>query len=235
MKYAALSPIAPIIAATLYLPQAHASAVTASEICDLAAQEAAQDSNVPLELLMAISRVETGRAQDGDLQPWPWAINQGGEGHWFDDADQAIAFASEQLAQGRENFDVGCFQINLRWHGENFGSIEDAFDPRHNAAYAARFLTELFQSEGGWPEAVAAYHSRTPDEADSYLAKVEAALTELRALGTAPPAPDDLIAMAEPDMPHVNHFPLLQSGRRGAGASLVPITDGGIPLFTAAP
>lgn len=235
MKYAALSPIAPIIAATLYLPQAHASAVTASEICDLAAQEAAQDSNVPLELLMAISRVETGRTRDGDLQPWPWAINQGGEGHWFDDADQAIAFASEQLAQGQENFDVGCFQINLRWHGENFGSIEDAFDPRHNAAYAATFLTELFQSEGGWPEAVAAYHSRTPDEADSYLAKVEAALTELRALGTAPPAPDDLIAMAEPDMPHVNHFPLLQSGRRGAGASLVPITDGGIPLFTAAP
>lgn len=235
MNYAALSPIAPLIAAAFCSPQVQASAVTASEICDLAAQEAAQDSNVPLELLMAISRVETGRTLDGDLHPWPWAINQGGQGHWFDDADQAIAFASEQLAQGQENFDVGCFQINLRWHGENFGSIDDAFDPRHNAAYAARFLTALFQSEGGWPEAVAAYHSRTPDEAVSYLAKVEAALTELRAMGTVLPAPDDLIAMAEPDMPHVNRFPLLQSGRRGAGASLVPITDGGIPLFMAAP
>ena len=235
MKYKILNPIAPLIAAALCSPQVQASSVTASEICDLAAQEAAQDSSVPLELLMAISRVETGRKQGGDLQPWPWAINQGGQGHWFDDADQAIAFASEQLAQGQENFDVGCFQINLRWHGKNFGSIEDAFDPRHNAAYATRFLTELFQSEGGWPEAVAAYHSRTPDEAHSYLTKVEAVLTELRALGTAQQTPDDLIAMAEPDMPHVNHFPLLQSGRRGAGASLVPIADGGIPLFAAAP
>lgn len=235
MKHKVLSPIAPIIAAALCSPQLQARGVNGADICDLAAQEAAQDSNVPLELMMAISRVETGRKQDGELQPWPWAINQGGQGHWFDDADQAIAFASEQLAQGQENFDVGCFQINLRWHGENFGSIEDAFDPRHNAAYAARFLTELFQSEGGWPEAVAAYHSRTPDAAVSYLAKVESVLTELRDAGTAPPAPDDLIALAEADTPHVNRFPLLQAGSRGAGASLVPITDGGIPLFAAAP
>jgi len=235
MKHKVLSPIAPIIAAALCSPQLQARGVNGAEICDLAAQEAAQDSNVPLELLMAISRVETGRKQDGGLQPWPWAINQAGQGHWFDNADQAIAFASEQLAKGQENFDVGCFQINLRWHGENFGSIEEAFEPRHNAAYAARFLTELFQSEGSWPEAVAAYHSRTPEEAGSYLAKVETALTELRASGTAPPAPGDLIAQAKPQTPNVNRFPLLQAGSRGIGASLVPMTDGGLPLFAVEP
>lgn len=235
MKYAAPNLIALILAMVFPSLELQARSATASEICDLAAQEAAQNSEVPLELLMAISRVETGRAHGGNLEPWPWAINQAGQGHWFEDAGQAIGFANEQLAQGQENFDVGCFQINLHWHGENFGSIEDAFDPRNNAAYAAQFLTELFQSEGGWPEAVAAYHSRTPEEADAYLTKVETALTDLRDSGMAPPAPEALIAMAEADQPRVNRFPLLQSGRQGAGASLVPITDGGIPLFAAVP
>ncbi|MDP1576638.1 MAG: lytic transglycosylase domain-containing protein, partial [Cypionkella sp.] len=54
-----------------------------TDVCDLAAQHAAQNSDVPLELLMAISRVETGRRADGEMQPWPWTINQGGQGHWF--------------------------------------------------------------------------------------------------------------------------------------------------------
>lgn len=235
MKFVLLYRVVLVIAVAFHAAQTQARAVAASEVCDLAAHEVAQNTQVPLELLMAISRVETGRLQEGSLMPWPWAVNQGGQGQWFADADQAVAFARDQLSQGEENFDVGCFQINLRWHGENFGSIEDAFDPRLNAAYAAQFLTELFQSEGGWPQAVAAYHSRTPDEAKSYLAKVEAALTELRAMGTAAPPPDSLIAMTEPATPRVNRFPLLQPGSLGRGGSLVPITDGGIPLFAVAP
>lgn len=204
-------------------------------ICDLAAEHAAQRSAVPLEILMSISRVETGRKTDGQTQPWPWAINQGGQGYWFDDAAQAIAFANDLVAKGEENFDVGCFQINLHWHGGNFGSIEDMFDPETNATYAAQFLSELFKSEGGWPEAVAAYHSRSPDEAEAYLTKVEAALNDLRASGAVPPAPADLIAMADSPVPRVNRFPLLQPGARGAAGSLVPVTAGGIPLFAEAP
>lgn len=204
-------------------------------ICDPAAEYAAQNSNVPLELLMAISRVETGRILEGKTQPWPWAVNQAGQGYWFDDADQAIDFANALLAKGEDNFDAGCFQINLRWHGENFDSLEDMFNPETNATYAAQFLTELFQSEGGWPQAVAAYHSRSPDQAQAYLTKVEAALTDLRATGAVPPASEALVASAEPQMHRVNRFPLLQSGRRGVGASLVPRTEGAIPLFAATP
>ncbi len=179
---------------------------------------------------MAISRVETGRRSAGAMQPWPWTINQAGQGHWFDDADQAISFANDLLAQGEENFDAGCFQINLHWHSKNFGSLEDMFDPETNAAYAAEFLTRLFQSEGGWPEAVAAYHSRSPDQAQAYLSKVELALNDLRATGMVPPAAEDLIAAAAPT-PRVNRFPLLQAGARGSAASLVPLTEGVMPLF----
>ena len=205
-----------------------------TDVCDLAAQHAAQNSSVPLELLMAISRVETGRHSDGEMQPWPWTINQGGQGHWFNDIDEAISYANDLLAQGEENFDAGCFQINLHWHSKNFGSIEDMFDPETNAVYAATFLTSLFQSEGGWTEAVAAYHSRSPDQAQAYLAKVETALIDLRATGAVPPVAEDVIAAAAP-APRINRFPLLQAGARGSAASLVPLTEGAIPLFAARP
>lgn len=205
-----------------------------TDVCDRAAQHAAQNSSVPLELLMAISRVETGRRSEGETQPWPWTINQAGQGHWFDTADQAISFANDLLAQGEENFDAGCFQINLHWHSKNFGSLENMFDPETNATYAATFLTSLLQSEGGWPEAVAAYHSRNPDQAQAYLAKVETALKDLRATGAVRPAAEDVIAAAAP-APHVNRFPLLQQGARGSDASLVPLTEGVMPLFAALP
>lgn len=215
--------------------QGTARAVAYGQMCDQAAIRAAQNSDVPLEILMAISRVETGRSELGVVTPWPWAINQEGQGSWFDDEQQAIDHANELLAQGVENFDVGCFQINLHWHGENFGSIEDAFDPDTNAGYAAKVLTELLQSEGSWAKAVAAYHSRTPDLAQAYLVKVDAALTELRAQGGAPTMPDATLAMADVALPRENKFPLLRAGAQGSGASLVPITDGGIPLFAATP
>ena len=204
--------------------------------CDIAAEHAAQNSDVPLELLLAISRVETGRGAKGRMQPWPWTINQGGQGHWFDTADQAISYANDLLAQGEENFDVGCFQINLHWHSKNFASIEDMFDPEANAAYAATFLNSLFHSEGGWPEAVAAYHSRSPDQAQPYLAKVETALNDLRPKTEAvSPAPEDLMADATVTPPRANGFPLLQAGGHGTAASLVPLTDGVMPLFAALP
>jgi hypothetical protein len=201
-------------------------------MCDRAAEQAAKTSGVPIEILFAITRVETGRQQSNGVQPWPWAVNHGGEGFWFEDANQAITYANEQLALGEENFDVGCFQINMHWHGENFATLEEAFDPQSNAAYAAHFLSELYKTEGGWAEAVAAYHSRSPAEAETYLAKVESAAAALQNEGSTPV---DQLAMIEPEQPRVNRFPLLQTGGRGSGASLVPITDGGTPLFGAAP
>lgn len=204
-------------------------------VCDQAAARASQNSMVPLEILMSISRVETGRKLAGETEPWPWAINQGGQGYWFDNSTQAIAFAQDLLAEGKENFDVGCFQINQHWHGNNFAAIEDMFDPDTNAAYAAQFLTELLQSEGGWPQAVAAYHSRSPEQAQAYLAKVEVALNDLRANGLGAAPRDDLVAVAETAGPRVNRFPLLQSGAQGGAGSLVPVTAGGIPLFGGTP
>jgi len=183
-----------------------------ARLCDLAAAQAAQDSGVPLSILQAIARVESGRAAADGLVAWPWAINFNGQGHFFASKAEAMSHAAALIEQGEINFDIGCFQVNLRWHSKGFTSLEDAFDPRANAAYAARFLTELLQETGDWAGAVAAYHSRSPDHADPYLDKVKSVW---RSLQTGAPAP-----APEPSARR-NDFPLLRVGR-GANGSLVP-------------
>ena len=74
--------------------------------------------------------------------------------------------------------DVGCTQINLMYHPNAFASLDDAFDPERNAAYAARFLTDLFHQAGSWPHAAAAYHSQTPELGTDYQRKVLEAWAE---------------------------------------------------------
>ena len=56
-------------------------------------------------------------------------INREGKGHWFRNRDEALAFAKASLAEGRPSFDVGCFQINYRYHGMNFPLVEAMFHP----------------------------------------------------------------------------------------------------------
>ena len=61
-------------------------------------------------------------------------------------------------------------------HPDAFPSLDVAFDPQANAAYAARFLKELYAQKGDWTRATAAYHSATPDIGAGYQRKVLAVL-----------------------------------------------------------
>ena len=140
-------------------------------LCDDAARSAARDSGVPLSILLAITRVETGRQSKDGIDPWPWAVNLDGQGHWFATETQAWRFVYDAFRGGARDFDIGCFQINYRWHGARFTSIEAMFDPFANAHYAATFLTELHRETGDWEGAVRAYHSRTPEKADLYATR----------------------------------------------------------------
>ena len=211
MKRRRLYTLAPV--AVIALCAAPALAATdPSRLCDQAAQAAARNSGVPIDILLAITRVETGRAAGGELQPWPWAINADGTGSWFDTQAEAVAAAEAHLGDGTGSFDVGCFQLNIRWHGAAFASLSDMFDPASNAGYAANFLVQLYQESGDWAQAVAAYHSRTGDLAQAYLARVKAVL--------AGPGGD---AAPPPAIVRENRFPLLQAGGHGSAGSIVPL------------
>ena len=188
------------------------SATDPSRACDQAAARAAERSGVPIDILLAITRVEAGRGGDG-ASGWPWTINADGQGAFYDTKDAAVDAATSHLTDGTASFDIGCFQLNMRWHGENFADLSDMFDPAQNADYAASFLMQLYQESGDWSAAVAAYHSRTEALAAAYLAKVTAVLE-------GPDAPPDL----PPDPPQrENRFPLLQAGGQGSAGSLVPV------------
>ena len=191
-------------------------------LCDAAARKAAHDSGVPVDILLAITRAETGRKIDGQLGPWPWTINDNGQGHWFATEGEALQAVVARIAAGDDNFDIGCFQINTRWHGDGFGSINAMFDPLTNARYAADFLTRLMRQTGSWDKAIAAYHSRIPTLGVPYRDRVNA-------LRTAP-ATEEPVQMATAQS-SPNLFPLLQAGAPGAPGSIVPRQSGLAPLL----
>ena len=148
-------------------------------LCDQAAQHAALSEDVPLDVLRAITRVETGRTVDGMLQPWPWTINVEGQGYWFKSEAEAKAYVFKIFKAGSRSFDVGCFQVNYRWHGKAFRSIDAMFDPDANATYAARFLKDLYFELGSWPAAAGAYHSRTNALAEAYRGRFQTVMAQL--------------------------------------------------------
>ncbi|MFT3687646.1 hypothetical protein [Paenirhodobacter sp.] len=212
-----------------------------SASCTRAAEEASQRSGVPISVLKAISYNESGRKVEGGFGPWPWTVNMEGAGHFFDTFADARAYVAKEYARGARSFDVGCFQINYRWHGEAFELIDQMFEPLANAMYAARFLAELHAETGSWNAAAGAYHSRTKVHADRYSARFASVrqkfLSEDQALGVGAPLtamvddrslyggggydgipeiPDIVTAMYGPEKPakpRVNTYPLLQ--RRG--------------------
>lgn len=170
---------------------AHASdADPAAALCERAIVAGARRGGVPPEVLHAIALTETGRKSNGRVRPYPWAINREGKGFWFATRDEAMAFARQSLAEGRDSFDVGCVQINFRWHGHAFPSLDDMFDPEWTATYAAQFLRNLYEERGSWSEAAGAYHSLTPERAQIYRERFDrllagldpSALTEAEAL-----------------------------------------------------
>lgn len=162
-----------------------AQTLPGAEVCEWAAAQAAKESGVPVEIMGALTLTETGRRLEGVLRPWAWSVNAAGEGTWFDDPASALTFARDRLAQGKTNFDIGCFQLNYRWHGANFASVEQMFDPLENARYAARFVAGLFAETGSWRQAAGAFHSRTPANAERYLSRFDTLYAQLRQDGFA--------------------------------------------------
>lgn len=137
--------------------------------CMAAILSAQERHGIPNNLLLAIGIQEAGRQINGKTTIWPWAVNAEGNGVFFKSREQAIGWIKSQQAQGVRSIDVGCMQINLRWHQEAFSSLEEAFDPMVNADYAARFLSNLRRQEGSWWEAAGSYHSKTAVHRDRYL------------------------------------------------------------------
>lgn len=195
---------------------------------------AANETGIPEDLLRAIARVETGRRQDGVTQPWPWTVNFAGEGHFFDDPQSAIDFVQGLIDQGETVIDVGCFQMNVKYHSRRFQSLQDMFDPLSNARGAADFLGQLMAETGTWENAVGYYHSRTPDRAEGYAHKVAAVLADLGPAEMGANMPEPVLGVASAPVNRrtmVISYPFLQGGQAASPGSLVPDAALGSPLI----
>ncbi|SHH78026.1 lytic transglycosylase domain-containing protein [Cognatishimia maritima] len=178
--------------------------------CVAAILEAQQKYGIPDNLLLSIGIQEAGRNGPAGLAVWPWTVNANGEGAFFKSRLDAQNWVREKQAQGITSIDVGCMQINLRWHGDQFPSQEAAFDPEMNADYAARFLLGLYQETGSWQKAAGRYHSATDVHQARYLASlernrkvVERDIDRLTALARsyAPVAVAEVVAPRDPPPP----------------------------------
>ncbi len=174
-------PLRPILLTVLLAAaSAHAEGVD----CAALAERAAAAEGIPPGLMTAIAKTESGRRdRQGNLSPWPWTLNQGGRGSFHETRAAALEHLRELLEEGVTNVDIGCMQINYRWHHAGFASVEAMMDPVGNTRYAARFLRALHDDLGSWDGATAAYHSMDARKGADYLTRV----TSLRHRGLQPP------------------------------------------------
>lgn len=167
-------------------------------LCEQAAAAAERENGLPPGILVAIGRVESGRWDPlaGRVTPWPWTLNAAGKGQHLETRSAAIDATRTVLDAGTRSIDIGCFQVSLPHHPGAFVSLAEGFDPMANAAYAAKFLTELKNRSGSWESAIEAYHSGDRARGQEYGRRVFAAWPPVAGsvplpavLAGAPPGP----------------------------------------------
>ena len=155
-------------------PSASAKAAIYPDLCERAVLHEERAQRIPSRLLHAISIAESGRWNKARKEnvAWPWTVTSGGKGQYYPTKIAAIRAVQRLQRQRVRNIDVGCMQVNLRYHPKAFKSLDEAFDPTANARYAGRFLAQLRQEKRSWVQAVKHYHSATRSLHMRYRAKV---------------------------------------------------------------
>ena len=150
--------------------------ITDGALCSVAAKEAGDEYGVNFDLLQTISAVESGRWDNLQNRyiAWPWTVNVKGKGYYYASKEDAIRAVEKFQKQGIKSIDVGCMQINLKYHGDAFSSIEEAIDPSKNVKYSAKFLRSLYSRHGqSWKKAAKRYHSGNPEKGEAYTKRLE--------------------------------------------------------------
>ena len=157
------------------------SAETAG-LCSAAVERAEAEHRMPPKILAALSLAETGRwyAAGQVSLAWPWTVTSGNYTHYLADKASAVAEVKKLQARGRRNIDVGCMQINLRYHPDAFAGLEEAFDPDTNVASAAQLFMDLHDRTRSWTLAIDRYHTSDPVRGLAYRRKVQKLWTIVR-------------------------------------------------------
>lgn len=140
-------------------------AVSRHEIIELIKTQEVKH-HIPSGLLLAVIKTESNLN--------PFALNINGKPLYFRYKDEAIKAINQAISSGVVNIDIGISQINYRWHGENFTSIDSMLSLDTNISYAAEHLSNLKLKHGDWHKALRHYHSAKPIHHKLYSRKVVA-------------------------------------------------------------
>lgn len=170
--FAALT--ASLLVATPAMAQGTDALIEGAKQCTRHLSRYEREYGIPTHLLSAIASTESGRYHQGlkISVPWPWTINAEGKGYYFNSKAEAVAAARALQMRGVKSMDVGCMQVNLYHHANAFSSLEEAFTPEYNIAYAASFLRSLYEETRSWKQASGDYHSKTPARGTQYVGLV---------------------------------------------------------------
>ena len=178
-------------------------AFSINNICLAEARRAEIQHGIPEGLMQSITRVEAGRKTvTGEYMPWTWTLNDTGEGLFFDTRQAALDYLQVAVNAGDHSVDVGCMQVNTKWHMDGFFNLADMLDPVQNADYAASFLLDLFAAHQSWDGAVKHYHSSDPAKNVQYHSRVLGELETYLASRDGSPASaiPDAAVMSDPDV-----------------------------------
>lgn len=161
-------------APALSMPAKSADYIENSKVCRQAVYQTERALRLPVGIMQAISLAESGRWDKSSRShfAWPWTVMAHGKGRFYPSKAAAIAAVRKLQASGLKNIDVGCMQVNLKYHPRAFDSLEDAFDPVTNARYAANLFAKLRKANRSIMRAVAHYHSTTRHRNRPYTRKV---------------------------------------------------------------
>ena len=152
----------------------YASTPKKNESCEKVIETIEDLTDIPKNLLLSIGKSESGRILKNNKHViWPWTVNHAGKSLFFDTKKQMKKYVLENVEKKDFNLDVGCMQINLKWHKNNFKKISDMFAVEPNVSYAASFLLQLKNKHGSWDKAIKHYHSSDPKKNKPYLIKVK--------------------------------------------------------------
>ena len=143
------------------------------KLCENTIESIELQTDIPKGLLLSIGKAEAIRKINNKFIIWPWTINHAGKSLFFDNKEQMKNYVFKNLKRKDFNIDVGCMQINIKWHKNNFKKISDMFEVNPNISYAASFLKQLKNKHGSWDKAIKHYHSSDPKKNNPYLIKVK--------------------------------------------------------------
>lgn len=143
------------------------------KLCENTIESVELQTDIPKGLLLGIGKAEAIRKINNKYIIWPWTVNHAGKSLFFDNKEQMKNYVFKNLKRKDFNIDVGCMQINIKWHKNNFKKISDMFEVNPNISYAASFLKQLKNKHGSWDKAIKHYHSSDPKKNNPYLIKVK--------------------------------------------------------------